>query len=283
MNRARLPLFATGMTFVMALAALGGERLHVLTTIPPVHCFTLNVAGELASVQSLIPSGASAHDFHLTRRERRLVDAAGLIVLNGLGMESWLDRALKSGPARTTVEASAGLNARLIAGNPHIWLDPLLAAHMVTNILTALQSADPANAAAYATNAAAYVAKLHSLDAEIRSTLAGLTNRAIVTAHDAFPYFARRYDLNIVGTLEEVADVDPTPGHLTALRRAIERHGAKVLFVDAHHSNRRAKQLARDFKVTVGVLDTLEASPLTPSAYEDGMRRNLRALQQTMK
>jgi ABC-type Zn uptake system ZnuABC Zn-binding protein ZnuA len=193
----------------------------------------------------------------------------------------------KKGSGRV-VRCAAGLGAVTNASaghapNPHVWLDPILACGMVTNILTALQQGDPANASAYATNAAAMTLRLRKLDEEFRAGLASLPSRAIVTSHDAFPYLARRYGLEVVGVIEEHPEVDPSPAHLSALRATIQKHGVKALFLDAQESHRRARQLARDFKVAVLVLDTLEAAPLTLSAYEDGMSRNLLALQQALK
>lgn len=277
----RLRLFALLLLLLgvlpSAVAAPGGKPLRVVTSIPPVHCFTLNVAGDLARVDSL-SSGGSAHDFQFTFRERRRLESAQVVVVNGLGMESWLAKALQQSGPKTVVQAAAGLDPELIRGNPHIWLDPIMATRMVTNILVALQQADPANAAGYASNATAFVARLHRLDADIRAGLAGITNRAIVTAHDAFPYFARRYDLRVVGLVEVVADVAPTAGQLSALRQTIDEHGVRAMFVDTHHSGRQARRLAKDFKVRVGVLDTLEGASGRASAYEDGMRANLRAL-----
>jgi len=246
------------------------------------------VAGDLAQVDNLLPPGASAHDFQFTLAERRKLDQADLIIANGLGLESWLDKVLEKSGSRRVVRGAAGLatDAASTAGraaNPHVWLDPILAGRMVTNILAALQQADPANASGYATNAAAFALRLQKLDEELRTGLAAVPGRAIITSHDAFPYLAQRYGLKVVGVIEEHPDVAPTPAHLSALRSMIQTNGIKALFVDAQESRRRARQLARDFKVAVVVLDTLEAAPLTPTAYEDGMKRNLRALQQAVK
>ena len=274
-----------GLFFALPAFAAG---LRVVTTLPPIYCLTANVAGNLARVDNLLPPGAAAHDFQFTFAERRKLEQADLVIANGLGMEPWLDKVLeKSGPRRV-VRCATGLESGtdstgVRAPNPHVWLDPILACRMVTNILAALQQADPANASDYATNAAAFAQRLQKLDEELRAGLAALPSRAIITSHDAFPYLARRYGLQVVGVIEEVPEVDPSPAHLSALRATIQKHGVKALFVDAHEPGRRARRLGRDFGVSVGELDTLEAAPLTLSAYEEGMRRNLRALQQALK
>jgi ABC-type Zn uptake system ZnuABC Zn-binding protein ZnuA len=271
--------------FVLPGLAVGPR---VVTTLPPIYCLTANVAGNLARVENLFSAGGSAHDFQFTVAERRKLDQADLIIANGLGLEPWLDKTIAKSKAERIVRCAASLvtgtnSTGGLTPNPHVWLDPVLACGMVTNILTALQKADPVNASAYATNAAALTMRLLKLDEEFRAGLASLPRRAIVTSHDAFPYLARRYGLEVVGVLEEHAEVDPSPAHLSALHATIQKHSVKALFVDAQENPRRVRQLARDFKVAVLVLDTLEAAQLTPSAYEDGMRRNLRALQQALK
>ena len=264
--------------------------LRVVTTLPPIHCLTANVAGDLAKVENLLPPGAAAHDFQFTVAARHKLERADLVIANGLGLESWLDKVMEKSARGRVVRCATGLETEAHrdssaggAPNPHVWLDPILACRMVTNILAALQQADPANASGYATNAAAFVPRLQKLDEEFRAGLASLPRRAIITSHDAFPYLARRYGLEVVGVIEERAEVDPSPAHLSTLLATIRKHGIKTLFVDAQESRRRVNQLARDFKVDVLVLDTLEAAPLTATAYEEGMKRNLRVLQQALK
>ena len=261
-----------------------GAALRVVTTVAPVYCLTANVAGGLATVENLLPPGASSHDFQLTFAERRKLERADLIIANGLGLESWLEKSLQQSGRTNILHAADGIGLPAIPPpDPHVWLDPSLAIQMVGNILGALQRADPANAAGYATHASVLIARLHALDRELTIGLSTITNRSIVTSHGAFVYLARRYSLTIAGVVEEQPEVDPSPAHLTALRAAIRQHDVKALFVDPHEGMRRARLLGRDFGVSVGLLDPLEAAPLTLSAYEEGMRRNLDSLRQTLK
>jgi ABC-type Zn uptake system ZnuABC Zn-binding protein ZnuA len=155
--------------------------------------------------------------------------------------------------------------------------------HMVTNALRAYQAADPGNAARYASNAVAYVARLAALDAELSRGLKGFAGVPLATFHDAFPYFARRYGLRVVGVVEEIPDVDPTPRHLSRLGARLRAEKAQAIFVEPRHSRRLAERISRDLGIRVGTLDTLETGPANPAAYEEGMRANLRALQATLK
>jgi zinc/manganese transport system substrate-binding protein len=191
------------------------------------------------------------------------------------------------------ISISDGLDRELISGghdvhealhpNPHVWLDPQLATHAISNILTGLQRVDPAGARDYASNAAAYIVQLRKLDAEIAARLSALTTRAIVTYHDAFPYFARRYGLEIAGVVEQVPEVNPTPKYLAHLSRTMRERGIRVIFIAPNSTTRLARRIADDLHVQLVELDTLESGPLSPSAYEERMRHNADVLQKYLK
>jgi zinc transport system substrate-binding protein len=271
-------------------AGSGSARPKVVTTSLPIYCFTANVAGEFASVENLLPANVSPHDYQFSPQDMGKLSGARLVVASGLGLEDWLDRVLQSGSARV-VDSSAGLGERRITAsdahsdhghwNTHFWLDPLLAAHAVTNITRALQKLDPANTVGYASNAAAYVERLHKLDNDIRTALTPWKRTGIVTYHDAFPYFARRYQLEIAGVVEPSPDVDPSPRHLRELRRLMREKNIQVVFTEKENAPRLAERLREDFNVRLVPLDPLESGELTPTAYEDGMRRNLNVLKKT--
>ncbi len=276
-----------------------GEQPRIATSFLPLYCWTANVAGTNATVENLLPPRAEPHEYAFTPGDARKLSQADLIVVNGLNLEGWLPRFLRSAPdARNIVKVSAGLDAELIAGehhhghseedratdaNPHIWLDPQLAAHGVSNILVALQRADPAHASSYATNAYAYMARLNKLDGDIRRMLVSVTNRAIVTYHDAFPYFARRYGLEIAGVVEEVPEVNPTPKYLSRLRAAMRARNIDVIFVAPGGRTRMARRIADDLGVNLVELDTLETGAPSPSAYEELMRANAIVLEKYLK
>ncbi|MFM8468973.1 MAG: metal ABC transporter solute-binding protein, Zn/Mn family [Limisphaerales bacterium] len=286
-------------------AAEPTARLRVLTSFLPVYCFTANVAGDLAEVENLLPANVGPHDYQFAPRDLRKHSSAQLFIINGHGMEDWLAKALKAAKGSktaTVVEAFAGTpKDRLITElphihlpgehghdhhdgpNPHLWLDPTLAAHAVTNILAALQKADPKNAAAYAANAVRYVERLHALDRDLAAALAPAKGRRIVTYHHAFPYFTRRYGLDLIGVIEEVPDVEPSPKYLAALQKVIREKDVKIIFTEPQFSPKLAQRIAKDTGVPLAELDTLETGPLKPTAYEEGLRRNLNTVVKHLK
>ena len=295
-----------------------GHRLRIVTSILPIFCFAINITGDLAEVENLLSPGVEPHDFQFTPREMRIVGAAEVLVVNGLGLESWLTKVLDTPENRKTVViASAGLEADLLplAGtesptsavslarssgfsrsardsdtgipasswNPHFWLDPTLASRAVTNILAALQKADPTHAEAYARNAQRYLGELSALDAELLAGLAPFNNQAVITFHDAFPYFARHYGLRVVGIVEKVPDVDPSPRHVAALGALIRREPVRVVFGERQSPSRLVEMLGRDYHVAIAQLDTLETGAFTADAYTRGMRENLRTLEKALR
>jgi zinc transport system substrate-binding protein len=278
------------------------NKPRVLTTFLPSYCFAANVAGDRAEVVNLLPGNVSLHDYQLTPGDLAKIVSADVILINGLGMETFLDRAIQSAGPKTKaklVTITDGLRAHLIrddsehhhreeAGHhheidPHVWLDPRLAAQCVTNILRALQQADPANAAVYAQNAARYIASLHALDADLEKELAAVKTTPFITYHNAFRYFVRRYGLNLVGVVEQVPEIAPSNRELSALHKTIRQKQARALFTEPAGSSRLAKQIAKDAGIRLEVLDPLEMGELKPDAYVQGMRRNAAALVKGLK
>lgn len=299
----RLVLWLALATSLMpGLGVAAAARPRLVTSFLPLYCWTGNVAGEFADVENLLSARAEPHEYAFTTGDARKLSKADLIIVNGLGLEGWLPKFLRGSPAAKDrlLTVTTGLKAQLIASehhhghdhaehdesahaNPHVWLDPQLAAQGVSNILAALQKLDPAHAAGYASNALAYIGRLQQLDADIRQSLAGATNRALVTYHDAFPYFARRYGMEVAGVVEEIPDVSPTGRHLTQLSRTMRERNIRAIFVPLGGGTRLARRLAADLRAELGELDTLESGPLSPSAYEERMRANAAALQKHLK
>lgn len=310
-------LFLMGWALGAGVAmAQSTNRLQVVTSITPLYCWAVNVAGDRADVASLLPPNVGPHDFQFRPRDIRRVERANLVFLNGLGLEFWFSRVFQNRkiPVRI-VDAAAGLStnqlihgvpeldiggreedhdhdqdghghgdghgsgAQMGAANPHLWLDPVLACHAVSNLVTALGELDRANADYFAERGRAYVSRLKALDEELRRGIGALKSRDIVTFHDAFPYFCRRYDLHLVGVIEEVPGTSPSPRYLSELSAVIRRDKVSALFVEPQFDVKLARQLAKDLSIGMATLDTLETGRLTPEAYEEGMRANLRALQ----
>lgn len=294
----------------MAALALGltafGEpkKLRVVTTIFPVYNFAAGVIGSVGETQNLLAPNVEPHDYQLSPGDLRKLKDADLVIFNGAGLDTWVRKALTADAKSKALDLSKTLEADLIdaapdldlegphkhghehqhgAANPHFWLDPQLGIRCVTNILAQAQKLDPANAAEYARNADAYIASLQKLDREIADLLAPVKDKPFITQHDAFPYFVRRYQLRQVGVLESAPDVPPSPRYLADLLKLIREKNVRVIFSERNESPRLPKMVARDSRIRIAELDTLESGQAQPGAYEAGLRRNAQTLARELK
>lgn len=298
-RRAALVLASLACLGWFAPPGAAGGTLRVLTTLPPLQSIAADIVGDHGRVENWLAGGGDPHDFQFTARDLRRLRETDVLIVNGLGLETWLQRALERAgkpPQLRVVEAAAGIPASaLISGecaehdhaghahqhavNPHVWLDPVLVQHLVTNIWRAVAAADPAHAAGYQRNAEDLLGRLRALDEEFVRRLEPVRRQAFITYHDAFPYLVRRYQLRQVGVVEESAEVEPSARHLSALAATTRAEGVRVMFVEPGAPRRLAQRLADDLGLKLAALDPLEKSiGAGPGAYEAAMRRNLDAL-----
>jgi ABC-type Zn uptake system ZnuABC Zn-binding protein ZnuA len=294
---------------LVAAACSAEAEPRVLTTFLPLTAHALAIAGEDATVEQLLPGGVGAHDYELKPSDARRVAEADLIIINGLGLEDWLAPLLAkaSRPETTLVDTSAGLalldhaeemrwtDAEKAAGhlghacpscheshaegrNPHIWLDPVIARHQARIIAEALQKADPANATKYALRLEQYDAQLIDLTNRMADGLRTLRGKNLVTFHDAFPYFARRFGLNYVGVLERFPGREPSPSELGALLETIRSRSIEVIFTERGYSPHLLQSVANQTQSRIAQLDTLEVGAPSADAYLRGMESNLTSL-----
>lgn len=272
-------------------AATGGRPL-VVTSVPLIYSLTVNVAGDAVRVEELLPPGASPHQTSFTPAQARLVAEADMLIINGAGLEFWVDDLVKSSgnpdlrvvvaskgvtllrPGEPTpIPGSAGGGESTGGADPHIWLDPANALVMVDNIRAALKALDPSGAAGYDRRATEYKARIRQLDGEIRAALAGVPRRDFVSFHSAFQYYARAYGLNQVAVIEEFPGKEPSPQYLTGVVDLVKKLGVKAVFSEPQFSPRPAEALAREAGVQVYEVDP-EGSTLSATMYEDLLRHN---------
>jgi ABC-type Zn uptake system ZnuABC Zn-binding protein ZnuA len=144
------------------------------------------------------------------------------------------------------------------SGNPHIWLDPEYAKAGIKNLVTELVRLDPEGESLYRKREAAYLVRLDSLSAAISAEFAGLTDRRLITYHDAWPYFARRFGIDIIATVEPIPGQEPSARELTRLVDLIRRERIKVITTEPQLPSALPNMLAKETGVKVVVLNPLE-------------------------
>ncbi len=287
------------------------NKVKIITTFLPIYWFTKAVAGEVADVEVLVPPGTEVHDYQTTPENVKTLATANILVKNGLGLEEFLTDTIKSAenPQLQEINASKGIkpldspapvNKIKIGnhdhgehdhhkdhdggkhhhheeGNPHVWLDPILAVQQVNNIRDGLIIADPQNKNIYQANAAAYVQKLENLNDEFKQNLQKYPNCTFITFHDAYPYLAKRYNLKQVAIVELPED-QLSPVELQKAVNTVKKYQVKALFGESGVDNKLLNNLSQDLNLTLYPLDPLESGDKNPRYYFQGMQANLKNL-----
>lgn len=283
LNRSKFALLCAWTAISWSAATLGFAQsppLRVVTTFYPVYVAALNVVGDAPGVEvSLLapPHVGCLHDYQVTPDDLRRLADADILLANGAGMETFLDKLVAGQPGLRIVLVSDGIP--LLDGNPHVWVSPAGARLQLANIARALAEADPARADIFTSNARRYDERLALLEREMKAALAPFEGTPIVTFHEAFPYFAREFGLLLAGVIEREPGTEPSAGELADTVRTVRAAGVTALFVEPQFSDRAAQIIARETGAVVYELDPVVTGPKEPAqareAYVAAMQANL--------
>ncbi|MDP5016806.1 ABC transporter substrate-binding protein [Anabaena sp. UHCC 0187] len=271
-------------------------KTKVVTTFLPVYLFTKAVAGDVADVEILVKPGTEVHEYQGTPANVKAIATAKILVKNGLGLEEFLADTIKNAENSQLVEidASKGISAinkispidKTAAaehdhdhqfGNPHVWLDPVLAKQQIINIRDGLITADPENKVNYQANAAAYIQKLDNLNNEFQQTIKQTPNCTFITFHDAFPYLAKRYNIKQLAVVE-IPEKQLSPTDVQKVVNTVKKYKVKALFSEPGLDNKLLTSISQDLGLTVRTLDSLETGDTNPEYYFKAMKANLESL-----
>lgn len=257
-------------------------KLRILTITAPIHCFALNIVGDAATVENLLPSMVDPHEYSLGPADMRRIENADVVIKNGVNLEGWLDKIISNNSRQITIiDTSSGIE--IINNNPHIWLSPRYAGIQVKNIVEALVRIDPLHGNMYKENAEKYIQRLSVMDAEIQSEVSKLRRKEIVAFHPAFLYFARDYGIKQLAVIRESPEKEPSPKHIVDIIRIIKAWNVKAIFSEKGVTSRTIETIAKDLNLQVYNLDTLERGEVSPEWYEERMRWNLGVLKEALK
>lgn len=268
----------------------------IVTSFYPVYDLTRQIAGTNVAVICLVPPGGDPHHEDPTPEMARQIQQAKLVLVLGLGMDEWVTRMAIAGGQSKPVALGEGLAHRRVGVaalanhsgeatdpgevDPHIWLDPLIAAKLTQRIATQMESAFPEWAGVFRERGIAVARDLHHLHTEFDSQLNALPNRNVVTFHGAYAYLFERYRLKVAGVIELFPGTEPSIAYLKDLVDLIRQLGLKTIFAEPQLPDRPAQVIAREIGGSIERLDPCE-TVLTeaPSAsYQDRQRQNLKTL-----
>jgi zinc/manganese transport system substrate-binding protein len=287
------------LVFALLLAALATpavaqdkvqEKLKVVATFSILADLVKNVGGDRVAVAALVGPNGDAHVYQPTPSDAKTLADAGLVLVNGLGFEGWLNRLVKaSGTKAATVVATRGVKPRKMEEDghsetdPHAWQSVANAKIYVGNIRDALAAADPAGKATYEANATAYLAKLDALDGEVKDTVAKIPadRRRIITTHDAFGYFAAAYGVAFVAPQGVSTESEVSAKDVARIITQIKKQKIPAVFLENVTDKRLLERIGAESGARIG--GTLYSDALTDAkgeapTYLDMMRHNVKQL-----
>ena len=289
------------------------SKLQLVTSASFLHEFSQSIGKEKIDSTLLVPMGINPHDWEPTIRDTEKLEKSDMIIINGLGYETWVDSLDLSNIQGVIVDTSNGISIEHDdehenekhdehekedehdghekedehdehdhgGQDPHIWLNPVYAQLQAKNIANALSNSDPTNKNYYQSNAEMYIKELDSLDSKIRTDLSGCRTD-FITFHNAFSYFAEEYGLTqhtIVASTDPHGDV--TPKTLEKIISTAKKLNIKVIFAEESTSIKTSQVIADEIGGKVLVLSPLEVVS-DEEDYVSKMTQNLENLREAL-
>lgn len=275
------------------------SKFNIVTSFYPIHVAVLNITdgvGEMTVTNLTQETTGCIHDYVLTTSELVALAKADTLVVNGAGMEGFMDKVISNFEDLDIIDASKGIetihsecenhteeheghNHEI---NPHIFVSVKNYIKQVQNICDELVKLDNANKEKYEENTREYIQLLEELDGEILQIINDLENKNIITFHNTFEYFAKDYGLNVIGTIENEHGRTPSAGEIAELVGKINNNDVKAIFVEPDYSMKIVDTISKETGIKVYVLNPVTSGEKNKDEYISIMRENLEVLKEAL-
>jgi zinc/manganese transport system substrate-binding protein len=289
----RCAIIATTLCALFTYPA--NAQLKVIASFSILGDLVKNVGGDRTAVGTLVGPNGNAHIYSPSPADAKKLADAKIVFVNGLGFEGWLERLVKaSGTKAPIIVATKGIKPRESAAghdrdhdhgrtDPHAWQSVANAKIYVNNIRDALIATDPAGKASYEANASAYLAKLDTLEREVKDVVSKIPveRRRVLTSHSAFGYFEDAYGVNFTAPQGISTEAEPSAKDVATIITQIKKQKLSGVFLENVTDPRLVNQIASETGAKVG--GTLYSDALTDgngdaTTYVDLIRHNLKQL-----
>ena len=276
------------------------NKTIVATSFYPVYIFTLNLLNgiEGVSVECMAEQSVGClHDYTLTAKDAKLLSDAQVLVINGAGMESFLEDAFQSVENLNVIDSSRNIDIACKEEphheeeneehhhheNSHIWLSLGNVEVQVENIRNGLVKEFPQYENEIEENYSDYVERLNALEEERKAILLQMKDMKIISFHGAYEYLAQDLGFDICCTIESDEGNEPSAKELAGLSNRIKDENITALFVDPNYSGSAAEILGRETNIEIYVVNPIISGEETLTAYEDIMKENYKTILKAVK
>lgn len=279
------------------------NNFKIVASFYPIYIMALNIVDGIDGVELSCMADNSTgclHDFQLQTKDMKNIESANVFIINGAGMESFMDKVTNEISTLSVIDSSK--NIELIPAeyghnhtedddhnhehseyNGHLWLSIENYKRQVQNITDSLVELDPEHKEQYIVNSKAYIEKLDALQSDTIKVIDSITNKDIITFHEAFEYFAKEFGLNIALVIEREPGSEPSASELAETVTLINETNVNVIFVEPQYPRTSADTIASETDANVYTLDTCVTGDMKKDAYINAMRNNLQVLLEALK
>ena len=258
-----------------------GRAVRIATTVAPITSIAANIAsGSGTEVIGIVPEGTNSHTYEPPPGVAATLESADIVFINGLVLEEPTKEMalanLRSGAVICELGTAILPETEWIFDfsfpkdggkpNPHLWTNPPMALEYARLVADSLAAADPGNAALYESNYEAFAEKVRALDEAVEAATATIApdQRHLLTYHDAYAYFAKRYGWTVIGAIQPSSFEEPTPREIADLIEQVRSTGVQAVFGSEVFPSSVLEQIGRETGVRyIDVLrdDDLIGSP----------------------
>lgn len=283
------------------------DKIKVVTSFYPVYVATANVIDGMDQIELVNLTenqGGCLHDYQLTTEDMKELEDAQVFIINGGGMESFIEDIVKNYPELTIIDSSEGIDLLDSTTehhheeeeseeteeseehhgefNGHIWLNPEKYMKQVDNIQNGLSDYSQNLQKELKTNGEAYKKKIVELEHEIKLEVVNKEQKEVIIFHDAFAYLAEYLGIEIVYAVNLDDETTLSAGEIAEVIDEVNLHQIKVLFTEEQYGDTIASSIAKETDANVYVIDSLVTGKFNKDAYVNGMKHNMSVLKEAL-
>lgn len=273
------------------------DNIKIITSFYPMYIAALNITANAENIELVNltqPQTGCLHDYQLTPNDMVAFENADIFIINGGGMESFIEDIFNSYPDMDLIDASNNIEM-LISDedshedghqhsqyNAHLWMSIPKYMQQLKNIKDGLIKFNPQNRDLYENNYRDYILKLESLNQDMHNKLKDIRNRDIIIFHDSFQYLANEFGLDVKHTVVMEQDTSLSAGEIAEIVDEIGRYNIKVMFTESQYSKQISSAIANETSAKVYTLDSCVNGIMNRDSYLEAMKRNLKIMEEAL-
>jgi zinc transport system substrate-binding protein len=292
-------IIAMAFSFIAGTKKEENEKLTIVTSFYPIYILTENIVGNMDNIDVINLTNYTTgclHDYQLSTADMKRLEEADILVVNGGGMESFMEDVFASYPKLPIITASEGISFLLSEEhehaedsdhkheeeeyNAHVWMNMDYYLIQIQNVVENLSKLDPENAKIYEENGLNYSKAVEALKAEYQTEINLYNENKVVIFHDAFVYLAQEFNLNVVHTVNMDSETALSAGEIAEVVDEVRDENIQVLLTEEQYKTSIASNIADETGATVYVIDSGVTGNMDKEAYLNSMKNNLKVLKE---